>query len=247
MNTVSHILGDYACNTPVETLLIKRGGGEIPTDVARLDGPRFVTASEVDRGRRLAESLVKELTGRDVVTARFLYAEHFDFTPQFKLWLSTNNKPVIKGADDAIWRRIMFVEFPVQIPREQRDKRLRDKLEATAPGILNWLVQGCLAWQREGLDVPEEVLAATADYRAEMDDLAGFLEAKCIQGPGYFATAEELYKAYTAFCEEAAMREKEIMKQQSFGRCLTERGFKRDRGTGGRRFWRGVALRTLEI
>jgi putative DNA primase/helicase len=246
VNTVSHIMGDYACNTPVETLLIKRGGGEIPTDVARLDGPRFATAAEVDRGRRLAESLVKELTGRDIVTARFLYAEHFSFTPQFKLWLSTNNKPVIKGADDAIWRRIMFIEFPVQIPREQRDKRLRDKLQAEGSGILNWLVRGCLAWQRDGLEVPEEVMAATADYRAEMDDLAGFLEAKCLVAPGLSATAQDLYSAYTAFCEDAAMREKEIMKQQSFGRCLAERGFKRDRGTGGRRFWRGVGLRTIE-
>jgi putative DNA primase/helicase len=246
VNTVSHILGDYARNTPVETLLIKKSGGEIPTDVARLDGPRFVTAAEVDRGRRLAESLVKELTGRDVVTARFLYAEHFDFTPQFKLWLSTNNKPVIKGADDAIWRRIMFVEFTVQIPKEERDKRLRDKLEAEGAGILNWMVQGCLAWQQGGLDVPEEVLAATADYRAEMDDLAGFLAEKCLLGPGLTATASDLYAAYTAFCEDSAMREKEILKQQSFGRCLAERGFKRDRGTGGRRFWRGVGLKTVE-
>ncbi len=245
VNTINHILGDYARNTPVETLLIKKQGGEIPTDVARLDGPRFVTAAEVDRGRRLAESLVKELTGRDIVTARFLYAEHFDFRPQFKLWLSTNNKPVIKGADDAIWRRIMFIEFPVQIPKEKRDKRLRDKLLADAPGILNWLVKGCLAWQRDGLMVPEEVIAATAEYRGEMDDLAGFLEEKCVVGPGCSATAQELYSAYASYCEDAGIREKEIMKQQTFGRCLAERGFKRDRGTGGRRFWRGVGLHNI--
>ena len=246
VNTINHILGDYARNTPVETLLIKKQGGEIPTDVARLDGPRFVTAAEVDRGRRLAESLVKELTGRDIVTARFLYAEHFDFRPQFKLWLSTNNKPVIKGADDAIWRRIMFVEFPVQIPKAKRDKRLRDKLQAEAPGILNWLVRGCLAWQRDGLEVPEEVTAATAEYRSEMDDLAGFLEEKCLLGPGYNATAQELYSAYVSWAEDSGMREKEIMKQQAFGRCLGERGLKRDRGTAGRRFWRGVGLRSID-
>jgi putative DNA primase/helicase len=245
VNTVSHVLGDYARNTPVETLLLKKGAGEIPSDVARLDGPRFLTAAEVDRGRRLAESLVKELTGRDIVTARFLYAEHFDFTPQFKLWLSTNNKPVIKGTDDAIWRRIMFVEFPVQIPKEQRDKHLRDKLqEEEGAGILNWMVQGCLSWQRDGLDVPEEVVAATADYRAEMDDLAGFLADKCLVGPGLKASAQDLYSAYISYCEDQKLREKEIMKQQNFGRCLAERNFKRDRGTAGRRLWRGIGLRS---
>jgi len=130
LNTVREIMGTYARHTPTETLLARNKGSEIPTDVARLDGPRFVTASEVDRGQRLAESLVKALTGRDTVAARFLYGEYFDFVPQFKLFLSTNNKPVIRGVDNAIWRRIMFIPFVVQIPEEEQDKELPEKLKA---------------------------------------------------------------------------------------------------------------------
>ena len=163
VNTVSEIMGEYSRNTPIETLLMKNSS-TIPVDLARLDGPRFVTAAEVDRGRRLAESLVKTMTGRDTISARFFYAEFFDYKPQFKLWLSTNHKPVIKGTDDAIWRRIRFIKFPVQIPMEKRDVDLGKKLLAESPGILNWLVQGCLAWQREGLNPPHEVLESTAAY-----------------------------------------------------------------------------------
>lgn len=246
VKTVTAILGDYARNTPVETLLSRNRGGEIPADVARLDGPRFVSAQEVDRGRRLAESLVKAITGRDTISARFLYGEFFDFEPQFKLWLSTNNKPVIKGADDAIWRRIMFVEFPVQIPKEERDELLRDKLLAEATGILAWLVRGCRQWQEEGLDPPEEVLEATAQYRAEMDILADFIADKCLVAPGMMASAADLYHAYCTWADEAGIPEKQQLKQRTFGTCLAERGFRRDKGSGGQRLWRGVDLRGID-
>ncbi len=248
LNLVKEVLGNYALNTPIETLLAKNRGGDIPTDVARLDGPRFVTASEVDRGRRLAESLVKELTGKDTISARFLYGEYFDFKPQFKLFLSTNNKPVIRGADDAIWRRLNMIKFNVQFGEGKdfpQDKDLEDKLRAEAPGILAWLVRGCLYWQQEGLGRPEEVTAANAEYRAEMDVLAEFIEDCCLVAPGLSATAQEIYSAYCHWAEEAGLKEKEIMKQRTFGICLTERGFKRDKGAAGKRFWRGVGLRSV--
>lgn len=243
VNTVSELLGDYSRNTPVDSLLSRPKGGEIPTDIARLDGPRFVTSSEVDRGRRLAESLVKALTGRDTITARYLYGEFFDFVPQFKLWLSTNNKPVIKGADDAIWRRIMFLRFPVHIPREERDGDLKAKLLAEGPGILAWMVRGCLAWQEGGLEPPPEVIADLAEYRNEMDVLAEFIEDRCLVNPNEWATASDLYKGYEEWAEEAGLKDKEILKQRTFGSALAERGFIRDRGGGGQRLWRGVALR----
>jgi len=243
VNTISTILARYATNTPVETLLNRDRGGEIPADIARLDGPRFVTADEVDKGRRLAESLVKALTGRGTITARFLYGEHFEFTPQFKLWLSTNTKPIIRGTDTGIWRRIMFCRFPVEIPREQWDLELEAKLQADGAGILAWLVRGCLQWQREGLAPPPEVLAATAQYRAEMDVLGEFIEDRCVVAPGYVATAKELYESYDDWAEDGGIPEKQRLKQRTFGACLTERGFIRDRGAGGKRLWRGVALR----
>ena len=243
VNTVGWLLGTYACNTPVETLLSKTRGNEIPTDVARLDGPRFVMTSEVDHGRRLAESLVKAITGRDTITARFLYGEYFDFTPKFKLFLSTNNKPVIKGADDAIWRRIMFLKFPVQIPKAERDLELADKLKAEGPGILAWLVRGCLSWQKLGLDPPAEVLEATAEYRAEMDVLHGFLQDRCLLGVDLWVTVGELYEAYQAWAEEQGMKDKEVLKARTFGIYLAERGFLADKSGGGVRIRRGLTLK----
>jgi len=242
INVVSEIMGEYSRNTPIETLLMKNSS-TIPVDLARLDGPRLVTAAEVDRGRRLAESLVKTMTGRDTISARFFYAEFFDFRPQFKLWLSTNHKPVIKGTDDAIWRRIMFVKFPVQIPMEKRDLDLGKKLLAESPGVLRWLVQGCLAWQREGLSPPPEVMESTAAYRAEMDVLADFLAECCIVAPGATATAAALYSAYTAWADEAGLKDREKMKQRTFGMCLSDRGFERDRGTGNKGIWKGLELK----
>lgn len=243
LNTVRHIMGTYARHTPTETLLAKNRNGEIPTDVARLDGPRFVTASEIDKGQRLAESLVKALTGQDTVAARFLYGEYFDFQPKFKLFLSTNNKPVIRGVDPAIWRRIMFVPFLVQIRPEEQDKELPEKLKLEASGILTWMVEGCQAWIKHGLMVPSDVREAVAAYRAEMDVLLEFLEDCCIQGPGLSATAKDLYDAYWEHCEEQGIREGERMKQRTFGLALTERGFIKDKGARGQRIWRGLALR----
>jgi putative DNA primase/helicase len=246
LNQVREILGNYAVHTPTETLLAKQRSGEIPTDVARLDGPRFVTASEIDRGRRLAESLIKELTGRDTVSARFLYGEYFDFVPQFKLFLSTNNKPVIKGVDNAIWRRINLVAFPVQIPEGERDRDLPEKLREEAPGILAWLVRGCMDWYRGGLGTPPEVLQATADYRAEMDMLAEFLEEKCLVKPNLSATAKELYEEYCSWAEANGLKDREVMKQRTFGIHLAERGFRKDKGTSGQRLWCGLGLRLIQ-
>lgn len=243
INLVTRLLGSYARSTPVETLLAKKRTGEIPTDVARLDGPRFVMAKEVDRGRRLSESLIKELTGQDTVTARFLYGEYFDFIPKFKLFLSTNHKPIIKGTDNAIWRRIKLIRFPVQLSEDQWDRELPDKLWAEAPGILAWLICGCLSWQRLGLDVPEEVTKATAEFRAEMDMLAEFLTDCCVVGPDTSAWAKDLYGAYESWAEDQGLKDKERLGQRGFGLALSERGFKRDRSTHGRHLWRGLGLR----
>jgi putative DNA primase/helicase len=242
LNLVKRILGTYARQTPTETLLYK-SAPTLNNDIARLDGPRFVTAFESDSGRRLAESLVKQLTGGDSVAARFLYGEYFDFIPQFKLFLSTNSKPVIRGADNGIWRRIKMIPFAVKIPDQEQDQDLPEKLWTEAPGILAWLVRGCLSWQDHGLVVPDEVKAATEDYRKEMDVLGDFLTESCILAPGATATAGDLYSAYCTWAEGQGMREREQLKQRSFGMCLSDRGFTKGRGTGGRSKWVGVGLK----
>jgi putative DNA primase/helicase len=232
---ISSALGDYALRAPTEMLLAKRAGG-VPNDVARLKGARFVSASETEEGRRLAESLVKDLTGQDTITARFMRAEWFDFKPTHKLWLSTNHKPEIRGTDLAIWRRIRLVPWSVSIPPAEQDRNLPQRLHQELPGILAWIVQGCLEWRGEGLKAPNEVRRATMDYRAEMDVLAGFISDCCEVGAEHRSYASDLYKAYKLWCEETGEQRET---QTKFGRRLSEKGHANG-GKGGRR---GAAIR----
>ena len=238
--TIAAVLGDYAMRTPTETLLVKRSGG-VPNDVARLKGARFVTASETEEGRRLAESLVKDLTGQDTISARFMWAEWFDFKPTHALHLSTNHKPEIRGTDPAIWRRIRLIPWAVTIPPAEQDRKLAEKLREELPGVLAWVVRGCLEWQREGLQAPEEVRQATKAYRAEMDLLAAFLADCCLRGEGEDAFAGELWGAWKRWCEETG---EQAGSQKRFGGRLTERGFLNHRDSRtGRKVWYGVSLR----
>ena len=236
---IAAALGDYAMRAPTEMLLTKRSGG-IPNDIARLKGSRFVASSETEEGRRLAESLIKDLTGQDTVTARFLWAELFEFTPTHKLWLSTNHKPEIRGTDNAIWRRIRLIPWTVTIPPAEQDKQLSTRLRGELPGILAWIVRGCLEWRREGLRAPDEVRRATGAYRAEMDVLAGFLAECCELDTGHWEYAKDLYECYKRWCDENGERPEP---QRKFGGRLGERGFHRDRGgSRGAGIWRGVRL-----
>jgi putative DNA primase/helicase len=231
---------DYATRTPTETFLAKKGN-TIPNDVAALRGARFVSAVEVEAGRRLAEVLVKEMTGGDRLSARFMRAEWFEFKPEFKIFLAANHKPVIRGTDWAIWRRIHLIPFKVQIPREEQDKQLPEKLKRELSGILNWAIDGCFQWQHEGLTPPQSVQEATQEYREEMDIVGSFLAECCIVDTGAFALASELYKKYTSWAEESG--EKKPFSQKVFGLTLAERGFERGRGQGGKTVWKGIGVK----
>lgn len=237
------VMGDYATNTDTETILARKNQG-VGNDVAALKGARFVSAAEVEKGRRLAESKVKQLTGNDTVTARFLFGEPFDFRPAFKLWLSTNNKPVIQGNDDAIWDRISLVPFEQRFEGSQADPHLAEKLRDELPGVLAWMVEGCLAWQEHGLGEPETVKAATDQYRSEMDTLAAFLEDRCIVRRDATAQATPLYQKYRMWCDDSGERAET---QKAFGMRLTERGFQSARASSGvnkgRKVWLGIGLR----
>jgi putative DNA primase/helicase len=237
------VMGDYATNTDTETLLMKRYQG-VGNDVAALKGARFVSAAEVEQGRRLAESKVKQLTGRDTVTARYLFGEPFNFRPEFKLWLSTNNKPVIQGTDDAIWDRIRLIPFTQRFDGDRQDPRLPEKLRAEMPGVLAWMVEGCLEWQEHGLGEPESVREATDQYRAEMDTLAAFIEDRCVVREGSVAPATPLYKQYQMWCDDAGEKPET---QKMFGMRLRERGFVSDKIKRGphkdRKGWFGIGLR----
>ncbi len=238
LETLRAMLGDYSAITDFNTFM-KRDSEGARNDLARLVGTRFVSAVEAEAGKPLAEALVKQLTGGDTITARFLFKEFFDFRPQFKIWLAANHKPGIRGSDHGIWRRIRLVPFTVTIPEAERDPRLTQKLTAELPGILAWSVRGCLDWREHGLGVPDEIRAATASYQDEMDQLGGFLEEGCVVEPRAVVTAKELYAAYQAWAEANGEKPRS---QKALAIGLKERGYQPFR-TGQARCWRGLRLR----
>lgn len=203
INVVKDLLGDYSRQTGTETFMTKQNSGGVPNDLARLKGARLISAVESEEGKRLAESLIKQLTGGEPITARFLHKEFFEFTPTFKIFFVTNHKPQIRGTDPAIWRRIRLIPFTVTIPPEEDDKTLPDKLRNEMPGILRWAVEGCLKWQEEGLGAPDAVMNATAEYKEEMDTLSQFVEDYCVVHPTARVATKDLYKTYQDWCEES--------------------------------------------
>jgi putative DNA primase/helicase len=236
---VAKAAGDYSQHTPTKTLLVSRNSDSgINNDVARLRGARLVTAAEAECNGVMAEALVKQLTGGDKVTARFLHGEFFDFVPSFKLFLAVNHKPIIKGTDHAIWRRVRLIPFDVTIPEDQWDRNLPEKLESERAGILRWLVEGCVAWQREGLKPPLRVLAATDNYRDEMDTVGAFVDECCIKDPGGEVTAARLFERYIAWCQQQSEK---ALSKMDFGARLTEKGFRPAR-TRTARLWRGLVV-----
>jgi len=230
------ILGDYAMHSPAETFMVKQNGAGIPNDLARLRGARYVTVVESDDGQRIAEPLVKMVTGGDTITARFLHREFFEFKATFKVWLATNHKPVIRGTDYAIWRRVRMIPFTVTIPEGERDKKLPEKLLSESTAILGWAIEGALLWQKRGLAEPDMVKAATENYREEMDPLADWLAERCVTGPELQGLG--LYSDYEVWAKENGRRP---MDGRAFARRLEELGFKRDR-RGGRTSFIGLGL-----
>jgi P4 family phage/plasmid primase-like protien len=240
IETVRSLLGDYAQQSEFETFLVRKNGGGPRNDIARLKGTRFVSAVEAEQGCRLSETIIKQVTGGDKITARFLYHEFFEFTPQFKLFLVSNHKPRIVGTDEALWRRIRLIPFAVTIPRHERDLQLLDKLRRELPGILAWALRGCLNWLEKGLGEPSEVAEATSEYRQEEDFLAAFLADKCIADPKGTASAGLLYKAYESWCADNG---EEPAAQKVFGSELGSRGFSPGK-KHGKRCRKGLRLRT---
>ena len=240
METVLALLGDYGKQAAPGLLTVKRGETH-PTEIADLAGARFVASVEVDEGRRLAEALTKWLTGGDRVKARHMRQDFFEFSPTHKLWLSANHRPTIIGSDHAVWRRIRLIPFNVVIPESEQDRDLPAKLKAELPGILNWALEGCLLWQQDGLNPPQEVQVATDDYRTEQDIIAPFLEDRCILGENKEATATALYDAYRRWCGDNGEKP---MPQRRFGNRLSDHGLTSERRTGGKRWWLGVGIVT---
>jgi putative DNA primase/helicase len=239
VNTLMLALGDYATQAAADLLVVKRGSH--PTELTDLFGARLVASTEVEDGRKLAESLVKQLTGGEQIRARRMREDFWQFPPTHKLLLSANHKPTVRGVDHAIWRRIKVIPFEVTVPKDEQDKGLDHKLHAELPGILRWALDGCLDWQRHGLGEPTEVRKATDTYRAEQDVIGAFIEEQCVTGPRLQGTMQDLYGDYLVWCAQSG---EEPVKKRTFGDTLTERGHEPGKGTGNVAIRKGIGLRS---
>ena len=239
INIVKEILGDYGKQTNADTFTSKMHEGGINNDIARLHGSRFVSAVESEDGQKLSESLIKQLTGGEPITARFLRKEFFEFVPEFKIFFTTNHKPIVKGDDEGIWRRIRLIPFTYTVPKEEVDKQLPEKLRAELPGILRWAVEGCLKWKQEGLGEPADVKAATDEYKEEMDLLSNFMEDCCVVMPAAKIPVNVIHKEYMKWADENG---EYPMKQRAFSNRLQMKGFNKRKSTGNKTFFFGIGL-----
>jgi putative DNA primase/helicase len=240
LRAIDAALGSYARTAEIATFLLSRREA-IRNDLAALAGARAVFATEPEEGQTWDEGLIKLLTGEDRIRARFLFRESFEFGPTFKLWIAGNHRPRVRSSGGALWRRVHVVPFTRTVPEKQRDPHLFEKLREELPGILAWIIEGCLEWQRDGLRPPASVRAATAEYRTAEDALAPFIEDCCIVEPQAKSSAGDLYKGYSAWC--GANGERPIGKR-GFGLRLDEKGLDSCRGTRGTRYWLGIRLRS---
>jgi len=239
LNTLAGIWADYSKHAPTEMFLVSKMERH-PTDLASLQGARLAVAAELENGKRWAESRIKSLTGGDTITCRFMRGDFFEYRPQFKLIFGANHKPRLTSVDEAVKSRFLVLPFTVTIPADQRDKHLSEKLRAEWPGILRWALDGCAAWQREGLNPPPAVIKATAEYFDAEDTLARWLEEHCLIGKQYETSSAALFQC---FREWAAKAEEYVPSQKTFSQNLQERGFSTHHTRSGW-FFKGLALKT---
>jgi putative DNA primase/helicase len=235
LEAISHVLGDYAANTPPETFL-ESSGNAIRNDLARLRGARLITASEPPN-RKFDPAVLKTFTGQDPITARFLHREFFEFQPEGKLFFSANHRPAVRDTSHGFWRRVLLIPLTQLFTGEKKDARLRESLKRESPGILNWLVQGCLEWQETGLRPPAKVIDAVADYRSETDVLAEFLENHCFIERSESVSVKDMYASYLGYCDEKGIRKG--LSRQKFNEDLLGRpGITKDKdGPTHNRVW----------
>jgi putative DNA primase/helicase len=220
VSTISGILGNYHKTAPIETFTVT-GVPSHPTDLAGLMGARLVAAVETEEGRRWAESKIKALTGGDQISARFMRQDFFEFTPCFKLVIARNHKPGLRSVDEAIRRRLHLVPFAVTIPPENRDKDLASKLKAEWPGILQWMIEGCLEWQARGLNPPKAVTDATTAYLEAEDAISTWIDDRCELKASYWTSSAALFASWKSWAELAG---EHVGSQKRFSQKLECRG-----------------------
>jgi putative DNA primase/helicase len=229
-DTTSNILGDYHCTAPIETFTATNVDRH-PTELADLRGARLVTAVETEEGRRWAESRIKMLTGGEKVKARHMRQDLFEFKPQLKLLITGNHKPGLRSVDEAMRRRFNLIPFTVTIPPEERDPDLTQKLVAEWPGILQWMIDGCLEWQRTGLQPPSIVKEATTAYLDGEDAVAAWIDETCEANPQAWEKVGDLYASWKAWADKSGEYAGSVKR---FGQNLEVRGYSAQRRHPGR-------------
>lgn len=238
LNTLLEIWGDYGRRVAATTFLNSQTERH-PTDIAGLHGARLAIASELPRGKTWDEATIKDLTGGDRLTARFMRQDYFDFDPQLTLMIAGNTQPSFRGVDEAIRSRVVLVPFMVTIPAERRDRKLPDRLAAESPAILRWCIEGALAWQNQGLSVPTTIAEASAAYFDEEDTVGQFLHDETTRDPHAFVGSEELLARFNQWSDRqglGAWTQRTLMKE------LRQRGYE-DARSSRHRGLRGLGLR----
>ncbi len=239
LDAILYALGDYAAKADRD-LLIAGDGNAHPTNVADIMGRRLVICSETNEGRRFDEAKMKDLVGETRLKARFMRMDFFTFVATHKIFMYSNHLPLVRGTDLGFWRRMRRIPFVEAIGEAEKDSALGVKLEGEADGVLRWIVEGTLAWRRDGLGLPTEIAQATNSYRAEMDSIGAFIDDACLLGPKMTATAGDLYNAYCKWSEASGERP---LSQKRLGMEFTSRELISDRDTySGRKIWRGITL-----
>ncbi len=238
LSAVAHALGNYAHSFDPKLIVQQKYEGH-PTNIASLHGVRFAYSSEVGEGAALDEGRVKAITGGDTMTARFMRKDEFSWVPTHKLWMATNHLPVIKGTDKGMWRRVLVIPFDINIPDEQRDNTLEEKLFAEARGILAWAIDGAVEYLKHGLQPPVEVLTASDHYKHEQDHTSLYLSEHTTPDDNAVCPAGDLYLGYKRWCEDNGHH---AMSSTAFGRELTRLGFVAGMVAGGKRIRRGLRL-----
>jgi putative DNA primase/helicase len=249
--TIKLILGDYACETAPNTIMVQKHA-RMATDIADLHNVRLGVTTELNDIERMDEAKTKRMSGGEELTGERKYQHPFKFTPQFKLFLLTNHLPKIYGTDHAIWRRVVTIPFNARFwspedpedtehgPPEMRvDRKFPEKLKGEASGILNWLLEGCMKWQQNGLEIPDSISSMTRDYRQNQDILGRFIEDHCVVGKDFQTRSKHIYTAYNAWLESEG---EEPVSSTTMGKQLKERGMVSKR-TASERFWQGIRLR----
>ena len=242
VDTLAYVLGDYAKTANFALFLATKfeDGKAANSGLAKMAGARFIAASESERGRKLAEAFIKNLTGDDVVSTRDLYEKEFEYKPSFKIFLSSNHKPVITGTEQGTWTRMRVIPFNVIFKGAAADRKLAGKLKAEAPGILEWAVRGCLAWQEEGLDpIPAAVTGATAAYRAESDHVPRFVDECYTRNPNGTVTSAQMQEDYAQWAAENGVQP---LSWGIVANRLKAMGFQSKRGHGGVCQWKGLVI-----